>query len=95
MVNGLKMKETNKVFQVKKKAQILSGSSPQGGGQKTTQVRVHLGVQEQPTLKMTPKSHTESGWDVFLYGWKDNFKELQMELVSGPNSFGVDGNRRN
>ena len=30
-----------------------------------------------------------------LYGWKDNFKELPMAPVSGPNSFGVDGNRRN
>jgi hypothetical protein len=28
-----------------------------------------------------------------LYGWKDNFKKLQMEPVSGPNSSGVDGNR--
>ena len=28
-----------------------------------------------------------------LYGWKENFKELPMEPVSGPNSFGVDGNR--
>ena len=34
MVNGVKMKETNKVFQVEKKAQSLSGSSPQGGGPK-------------------------------------------------------------
>ena len=31
----------------------------------------------------------------FLYGWKHNFKELRMALVWGPNSFGVDGNRRN
>ena len=30
-----------------------------------------------------------------LYGWKDNFKELPMTPVSCPNSFGVDGNRRN
>ena len=28
-----------------------------------------------------------------LYGWKDNSKTLPMELVSGPNSFGVDRNR--
>jgi hypothetical protein len=28
-----------------------------------------------------------------LYGWKDNFKKLPMEPVSGPNSSGVDGNR--
>ena len=28
-----------------------------------------------------------------LFGWKDNFKELPMELVSGPNSLGVNGNR--
>jgi hypothetical protein len=27
-----------------------------------------------------------------LYGWKDNFKKLPMEPVSGPNSSGVDGN---
>ena len=30
-----------------------------------------------------------------LYGWKDNFKELPMELVLGLNSFGVDVNRQN
>ena len=30
-----------------------------------------------------------------LYGWKDNFKEVPMAPVSGPNSFGVDGNFRN
>ena len=29
------------------------------------------------------------------YGWKDNFKTLPIALVSGPNSSGVDGNRRN
>ena len=34
MVNGAKMKETNKVFQVEKKAQSLSGLNPQGGGPK-------------------------------------------------------------
>jgi hypothetical protein len=28
-----------------------------------------------------------------LYGWKDNFKKLPMEPVSGPNSSGVNGNR--
>ena len=30
-----------------------------------------------------------------LYGWKDNFKELTMALVSGPNSLGINGNHRN
>ena len=64
MVNGVKMKEFNKVFQVEKKAQSLSGSYPQGGGPKTTQVRVHLGVQEQPAQKMMPRSHTESVSDI-------------------------------
>ena len=34
MVNGVKMKETNNVFQAEKKAQSLSGSSPQSGGLK-------------------------------------------------------------
>jgi hypothetical protein len=29
----------------------------------------------------------------YLYGWKDNFKKLPMEPVSGPDSSGVDGNR--
>jgi hypothetical protein len=28
-----------------------------------------------------------------LYRWKDNFKKLPMESVSGPNSSGVDRNR--
>ena len=31
---------------------------------KTTQIRVHLGVQEQPAPKMTPRSHTEYILDV-------------------------------
>ena len=44
MINGMKMEETYKIFQVEKKAQSLSSSSPQGGGPKTTQIRVHLGV---------------------------------------------------
>ena len=33
------------------------------------------------------------GFGRSLYGWKDNFKTLPMELVSGPNSLGVDGDR--
>jgi hypothetical protein len=33
------------------------------------------------------------GFGCSLYGWKDNFKNLPMEPVSGPNSSGVDGNR--
>ena len=70
MVNGVKTKETNKVFQVEKKAQSLSGSSPQGGGPKTTQVRVHLGVHEQPGQKKTPRPHTESVFDVLYMDGK-------------------------
>ena len=30
-----------------------------------------------------------------LYEWKDNFKDLPMAPVSGPNSLGVNRNRRN
>ena len=30
-----------------------------------------------------------------LYGWKDNFKKLPMEAVSGQNSLGVNGNHQN
>jgi hypothetical protein len=33
------------------------------------------------------------GFGCYLYRWKDNFKKLPMEPVSGPNSSGVDGNR--
>jgi hypothetical protein len=33
------------------------------------------------------------GFGCSLYGWKDNFRKLPMELVSGPNSSGVDRNR--
>jgi hypothetical protein len=33
------------------------------------------------------------GFGCYIYGWKDNFKKLPMEPVSGPNSSGVDGNR--
>ena len=32
------------------------------------------------------------GFGRSLYGWKDNFKELPLELVWVPNSLGVDGN---
>jgi hypothetical protein len=32
------------------------------------------------------------GFGCSLYGWKDNFKKLPMEPVSGPNSSGVDRN---
>ena len=35
------------------------------------------------------------GFGRYSYGWKDNFKMLPMELVSGPNSSGVDRNRPN
>ena len=35
------------------------------------------------------------GFGCTWYGWKDNFKTLPIALVSGPNSSGVDGNRRN
>ena len=70
MVNSMKMEATYKIFQVEKKAQSLSGSSPQGGGPKTTQVRVHLGVQEQPAPKMMSRSHTESVLDVLYMNGK-------------------------
>jgi hypothetical protein len=33
------------------------------------------------------------GFECSLYGWKNNFKKLPMEPVSGPNASGVDGNR--
>jgi hypothetical protein len=33
------------------------------------------------------------GFGCSLYGWKYNSKNLPMELISGPNSSGVDGNR--
>ena len=69
-MNGMKMKGTYKVFQVQKKAQSLSGSSPQGGGPKTTQVRVHLGVQEQHAQKKMPRPHTESVLDVLYMDGK-------------------------
>jgi hypothetical protein len=32
------------------------------------------------------------GFGCSLYGWKDNFNKLPMELVSGSNSSGGDGN---
>jgi hypothetical protein len=48
-------------FKTKKVAQILSGSSHQGGG--PNQVRVLLGFHEQSWLKSTPKAHTDSVFD--------------------------------
>ena len=91
MVNGVKMKETNKVFQVEKKVLSLSGSSPQVGGPKT-KVRVHLGVQEQPAPKMMPKSHTESVLDIIYMDGKiisRSFQWLQFEAQIRSESTGV------
>ena len=44
---------------------------------KTTQVRVHLGVQEQPAQKMMPKSHTESILDVLFMDRKIYSRSFQ------------------
>ena len=94
MVNGVKMKETNKIFQVEKKAQSLSGSSPQGGGPKQNS---SSSQPRSPGVART-KNDAQVAYGVHfgrsLYGWKDNFKELPMVLVSGPNSLEVNGNRR-
>ena len=95
MVNGMKMKETNKIFQVEKKAQSLSGSSPQGGGPKNDS---SLSPPRSPGAART-KNDAQIAYRVrferSIYGWKDNFKELSMTPVSGQNSFGVGKNRRN
>ena len=94
MVNGVKMKETNKVFQAEKKAQSLSGSSPQGGGPKQLKFE---STSESRSSPHQNDAHVAYGvcFRLSLYGWKDNFKELRMALVSGPNSLGVNGNHRN
>lgn len=36
----------------------------------TTQVRAHLGIQEEHTKKTTPESHTESVFDVLYMDGK-------------------------
>ena len=91
-MNGMKMKETYKIFQVEKKAQSVSGSSPQGGGPKTAQVRVHLGVQEQPAPKMKARSHTESVFNVLYMDGKiisRNFQYLQIQAQNHLESMGI------
>jgi hypothetical protein len=42
--------------------------------------------------KMDPHVAYRVRFGCSLYGWKDNFKKLPMEPVSGPNSSGVDEN---
>ena len=94
MVNDMKMKETYKVFKSRRrpkaypvrvpkvKAQNNSSSSPPrspGAAHTKNDAQVALGVI----------------FGCSLCGWKGNFKELPMALVSGPNSFGVDRNRQN
>ena len=48
---------------------LIRFESP-GWRPKTTQVRVHLRVQEQPAAKMMPRSHTESVLDVLYMDGK-------------------------
>ena len=57
---------------------------------KETQVRVHLGVQEQPAPKLMLRPHTESVLDGLYMDGKIISRSFQW-----PNSFGVDGNRQN
>ena len=47
---------------------------------KTTEVRVHLGVQEQPAQKMTPRSHTVSVLDVIYMDGKIISRSFQWNL---------------
>jgi hypothetical protein len=58
---------------------------------KETQVWVHLGVQDQPAVNWTLKSHKRP-IATFLHGRKDNFKEPPMALIPPQNSFWVIGN---
>jgi hypothetical protein len=57
----MEVKEISKGIQIEKEAQRLSGSSRQGGG--PNQVRVHLGIQEQPRVKSMPRAHADSVFD--------------------------------
>ena len=43
--------------------------------------------------KMDAQAAYRVGFGRSLYGWKDNFKTLPMDLVSGTNSSRVDRNR--
>ena len=87
--NGIETQETSMDIQIEMEAQSLSNLSRQGGG--PNQVRVHLGVQEQPSL---PRTHTKTVLDVLYMDGKIISKN-PMAQVSGPNSLGVDGNHRN
>ena len=91
--NGIETQETSMDIQIVMEARSLSDLSRQGGG--PNQVRVHLGVQEQSARNVNAQVVYGARFGRSLYGWKDNFKKLPMAPVSGPNSFGVDGNRRN
>ena len=48
---------------------------------KTTQVRVHLGVQEQPAPKMTTRSHTETVSDVLYMDGKIISRSFQWNWL--------------
>jgi hypothetical protein len=57
---------------------------------KETQVRTHLGVQEQPAVNWTLRSHKRP-IATFLHGRKDNFKEPPMAPTPTQNSFESSG----
>ena len=94
MVNDMKMKETYKVFKSRRRP-------------KAYPVRVPKVEAQNNSSSSPPRSpgaaRTKNNAQVVyggrfgrsLYGWKDNFKELPMAPVSGPNSLGINRNRRN
>jgi hypothetical protein len=59
------------------------------------QLQLHLGVQDQLTLKLLPRMHTDSIFWRSLYGWKGKEISFPTQLVSSKKSFGVNRNHRN
>ena len=79
---SLKVRWTSKSSQAELEAQSKSSSSLL---QSLRAVRTKINAQAAYGVR----------FGCSLYGWKYNFKDLPMELVWGPNSFGVDGNHQN
>jgi hypothetical protein len=80
-------------FQVKKEVQGWSSSSPQGGGPKELSSSPVRSPRPMRT-KNDAQVIYEVGFGRSLYGWKQNFITLPMELVWGPNSSRVNKNHQ-
>ena len=94
MVNDMKMKETYKVFKSRRRPKAYPVRVPKVEAQNNS---------SSSQLRSSGATRTKNDAQVAyrvrfgrsLYGWKDNFNELPMAPVSGPNSLRVNGNHQN